>query len=89
MKVKINPNAGKKAPLPPDNPDQTPAPEQPKPNQAPAVAKKKQSIISKCIGVIIDDINWKLRGIKSQERIEWEQKQEVYESFYKMAKGGK
>ena len=50
---------------------------------------KKESFISKCIGVIIDDINWKIRGIKSAERIEMEKKQEIYESFYRMTKGGK
>lgn len=88
MKVKINPNAGKKAPGVPGKEEKQPVPEKPV-QQHPQAPKRKQTIISKCIGVIIDDINWKLRGIKSPERVEWERKQEIYESFYKAAKGEK
>lgn len=82
MKYKIKPMDPKKA--------------QPvKTGQAPPVhqtvqkTKRNDSIIRKCIGIIIDDINWKFRGIKSEEQIEMERKLEIYESFYKLAKEGK
>jgi hypothetical protein len=52
---------------------------------APAVPKKKDSFIRRCLNIIADDIHYKLHGIKSEDREKWER----YDAFCKMARGEK
>ena len=60
----------------PNNPLQTPA--------SKPLTPKSDSIITKVIRIVIDDIVYRLHGIKSKDREKWE----TYQKFCELAKGG-
>jgi hypothetical protein len=48
------------------------------------LTQKSDNIITKVIRIVIDDITYRVYGIKSKDREKWE----TYQKFCELAKGG-